>query len=564
MSRIIVTTAWVVSLVSVWAGAWYVDRRRPSGRSVVASYGPTVSAQTEFVALVAIFMLAAALRCLLLSDQPPFINNDESMFGYEATWRPEYPDLFGMSLLRHWPRWWIPDLFKVGWTSTLTMNYFIHWAPSLLLGMSLPSIRLGGAILGLVAIWVQFRWVRRWWGPATALVAALCFALSDQHIYWNRLAEQCGDGALAGACALAALAWALDTGLRRAWVALGLAIGGGIYTYIAANLHGPIVACILIATGTVISDWRGVLLALGVAALTIAPMIPAFLAPNGWASWFGYGQGVFSEVPVSALLHGNWKAVTDFLRQHSSDTALMFGATPVMNTLVWLGILAAVCMNTRATRIALFWLACVVCCGAATIGFRSARLVVASPVLSLMPAMLFASTWSIAGGAPLFVRRFLSLVGVVLLCVATYEAWSAQFVQRAKYHNITYDLCHAIQQVGLPTTIFVLGHNGSEPSYDPREAMNKCLVVPDPARKFVDTSDVPEMARTDMAIVFPDMQPKVQEFLARYPLAHVNSIVSQGHTPFMWSAQGTDSSQPGSLEFVTIRIPHDAQKNLAK
>lgn len=396
----------------------------------------------------------------------------------------------------------------------------MHWLPVVALGVSYWSLRFGCAVIGTVSIFVLYRWARRWWGNAVALCAALALSLNIEHVYWSRIALNNIDAALLGACALAALAWALDTRCWRAWVSLGYALGFGFYTFHGANLHPVLAAVVLLvlAVGRVERfswpDLYGGLVVALAAGLAVAPLVPTII--THWNQWYGYQAGRFD---LSGLFGPLWRgdigAARMYVGWHFEETAQLFRPAPVMRDLVLCGS-AITLWHWKDTRYltAMLWMGGILLVGSATIGWRSARMIGAMPVVSLMAGLAVLLRWQ-----PSAFGRLAVGCGFVLPAVVLYEGWWVEFVWSAQFRNAKFGLCRALQRVPLPATIYVAGKG--EPS--PEEALLSCTTPDDPRRHFItippQTSTAPEI-RGDpnvVAIVFPDRIDLLLATRQRYP-----------------------------------------------
>jgi hypothetical protein len=526
--RLVSTALWVGGLTLLWLGAATAEPRpwTPPNRPAV---GPPLSPEVERLALAGVLIVALALRFVLLAQVPSFIANDESMFSFEICWRPEYSDLYGLSLLKAWPVGWCPNLFAFGWNGFPALSFVVHW-----------------------------------WGNAVAVLAAFALSLNIEHLYWSRIALNNIDAALLSAWALAALAWALDTRSWRAWVALGYALGFGFHAYHTAKLHLVLAALVVLvlAIGRLESwsraDGWGVLLATLTAALVIAPLVPDIV--RRWTAWYGTQAGRLDiSLLLGSLWRGDFAGAYNYISLHATDTVDLFRPAPVMLGLFVLGSGIA-CWRWKDPRYltALLWMGSILIIGSATVGWRSARLVGALPVMSLMPALVVGHTRAaLLRRAPAGLRRVAMGCGVLLLLVVLYESWWVEFVWRAQFRNSTFGICHAIQRLPLPATIFVAGTGDP---YSPAQALHTCTIPDDPRRQLVtistQTRTAPELGGDPnvVAIVFPDRLDILAAIRRRYPDAIEEPYLVSGRDPYGGFVPGAPNRLPGTAAFYLVHL----------
>lgn len=561
--RLASALVWLAGLAVLWIGVSIGERHTLTG-IVRPPVGPPLSAAAEGMALAAVLIVAVAMRFVLLAGVPPFIVNDESMFAFEATWRPEYPELYGASLLQSWPAGWGPQLFGIGWNGFPTLSFFVHWLPMTVLGISNWSLRCGCAIVGTASILVVYRWVRRWWGNVVALAAALALAVNSEHVYWSRIALNNIDAALLGACALAALAWALDTRSRRAWVAVGYALGFGFYTFHGANLHPPLAALVLLILLVgrrerfSWADGCGFALAALATALVVAPLVPALMLR--WADWHGYQAGRFDiSMFFGALGRHDMLSARLYVYSHFRETSRLFQPVPVMCALALFGSAIAL-WHWKDPRYltAMLWTGGILVVGSVTIGWRSARLIGAMPAASVMPALAFGHVRAmLLRWAPAAVRRAATACGLVLLAVVLYEGWWVEFVWRAQFRNTTFGLCRAIQRLPLPATVYVIGRGDG---LAPDEALHVCATPDDPRRHVITmpprTDALPEIGNDPnvLVIVFPNREDLLPAIRQRYPHTVAEPYLLNGPDPFAGLVPGAAIGPPGAVAFYVVKL----------
>ncbi len=160
----------------------------------------------------------------------------------------------------------------------------------------LTLARMGTLVFYLLGCLAVYLWSRRWFGPATALVAVFLFSTLPPVLGHSGLATNdmacCATVAMAAYCLLA---WAEDPSRRRA-ACLSLAIAGAMLAKLSALFYVP--AC---ALAMAIAWWaarRPDAAALRKAAAWYLPRLAAILAVSLVLIWGGYR---FSVQPLSAL-----------------------------------------------------------------------------------------------------------------------------------------------------------------------------------------------------------------------------------------------------------------------
>ncbi|HTK32434.1 MAG TPA: glycosyltransferase family 39 protein [Candidatus Saccharimonadaceae bacterium] len=231
--------------------------------------------------VVALTLLAAALRLARLDLSPPGLNQDEALSAWTAwcllkTGR----DLVGQA----WP-----IFYSHGIGDNPSMLFFYTLLPfQWVFGLSVWTTRLPGALAGIACIPLVFYVGARLFGRWTGVVAAAILATNPWHLFVSRFgvgASQCPLYALAPLALLLAARLPLDDGAARPPRALpalaaGLVAGLSCYGFHPMRLYFPgffvaLVACDPRAWRDTLRDRRGLwailLLALGF-AVTFGPL----------------------------------------------------------------------------------------------------------------------------------------------------------------------------------------------------------------------------------------------------------------------------------------------------
>lgn len=564
--RLAAALAWVAGLVLFWWVAKSLgDASKPSEQR--SAVGPPLDPNVERVLIALVVVIAAAFRFALLDQVPPILVNDEAMFIGEGAWRPEFPEAYGRSLVESWPIGWFPYLFGIGWNGFSTFSYFVHWLPVVELGFSNWSLRCASALVGTLSVIVMYRWVRRWWGAAVAVCAALALALNTEHLYWSRIALNNIDAVLVGTCALAALAWALDTRRAHAWVALGYALGAGFYTYHGAKLYVPLIALVLmvLAVGRLerlsLRDAGGLLAAFFGMCLIIAPLVPDIIGE--WPRWYGSHAGRLTmDRLYDALSREDSVAAWAYLRVAALDTLRLTRPAPVMVSLIAFGTMIAVWKWKDPRYLTgLILMAGFLAIGSTTTGWRSARLIGAAPAVSLMPAIFVGhARAALLRRRPRSVRASGAVFGVILLTTVLYEGWWVEFVWRGHFRNETFGFCQIMQRVPLPATFLIAGKPNP---LTPQEALPICAILPDERRSFItlptDAVELPDLGDDPevVALIFANRPDVPVLVLKAYPDAIAEPYYVHGMDPYSGNVPGLDNlgrDRAGTLRFQVVRL----------
>ena len=160
----------------------------------------------------AVLLLAALMRLVLLQDVPPGLSQDEVLNADVVSFiRQGYHTLF----------------FREGYGHEPLYHY---WSVpfQILFGDNVLSIGLPAVFLGLLLVALTMRWVRREFGPFTAVAAGIGLAIS----WWPIIFSRVGLRPVMEPVLLLIFAWFWP---RRPWLA-GLFLGLTVYTYTGARV----------------------------------------------------------------------------------------------------------------------------------------------------------------------------------------------------------------------------------------------------------------------------------------------------------------------------------------
>ncbi len=162
--------------------------RRARWQCIIVDMCATIGADNKHAGwmLPAVLVLAAVLRLPGLGSVPPPLNQDEASRGYDAWAILETgSDRWGQS----WPLFlesFGPGDFTAALTTYLTIPFVA------LLGPTALAMRLPGAILGVLTVFLLYAWLRRQVNETISLLAAAVLAMDPWHVALTRTAHESG------------------------------------------------------------------------------------------------------------------------------------------------------------------------------------------------------------------------------------------------------------------------------------------------------------------------------------------------------------------------------------
>ncbi len=375
--------------------------------------------------LVAILILAAALRLWDLEATPSNVSVDEMLPGVEALKiaQGQTANVFS----------------SVGW---FTIPNFCFAIPAVFLWL-LPddafwALRLSSVATGLAGIGVTFLLARRFFGSSVALIAAFLMSCGFWHLHNSRTGFPFVQTSFAVPAVLYLVVRARQDGSAAVMFAAGVAFG------FALQLYFPVRILLLLVPGVLVVGWIGRrdslrhcamdagLLGLG-ALFALAPLVSS-VAPD---VLLGRSQGVLMTQPavfaelarvykvdsVAAVAWRNWQESYGMFREWADVCILNRSPDGLFDPLTFsalaLGVLVAI-FRARGYALLFFaWAAAVFVLGVAFSDAPRAsyRLGPAMPAFYILAAYGFHAAFLAAPSGPRWYRR--TVVACLLAALAT-------------------------------------------------------------------------------------------------------------------------------------------------
>lgn len=201
-----------------------------------------------------VLLLAAFFRYWRLDSLPPGLHPDEAANGLDIFRITEQHDLR-------------PFYSTNGGREALF--FYLQAIGVKLLGNTTLALRVAPALIGTLACGALYLWIKSWFGKREALMAALLMAVTPWAVTISRDGFRAGMVALMVPLTIWLYTKAFQTGKVWWYVAAGVSLGAGFYTYIAFRLF-PL---ILVSAFGFLLFWRRALLkrwAAGIAVSLVA------------------------------------------------------------------------------------------------------------------------------------------------------------------------------------------------------------------------------------------------------------------------------------------------------
>lgn len=233
--------------------------------------------------LVAILIVAAALRLFRLGEHPISLNLDEVAIGYNAysilnTGMDEYGKKFPIAFRSH-------DDYKA------PFYIYASTIPIALFGLNGFAVRLTSALFGIIAVYVTYlltetivslsrskqRSKYRW----LPLLSALLLAISPWHIQFSRAAFE--TNVATTMIIVGVLFFLKGKKQSRYWILTAIIFGVSLYTYHSNKIFIPLFVLVMVwhVRTKLKSRWRTIVVGVVAFLIVVAPLIPFSLSPEG-------------------------------------------------------------------------------------------------------------------------------------------------------------------------------------------------------------------------------------------------------------------------------------------
>ena len=310
----IAAAAWVGSLLLGFGLVW---ARKSSSKS-----GPTIQEQIranriELALLVVVLILAVAVRTIDLAAHPYPWSGDEASIGTEAT-----RILNGE----------ITNFFETGWSSQPNWSFVPTALMEMILGKTIPAIRLISVLAGTLAVLFVYLTARELFNPTIALMAAIFLATLPYHIHFSRIGVHNVVDGFMSSLIFWLIARAMKTDDSRFYYAAGAAGGLCIYTYagtrLALILAGITLLFLIVRQrGYLTSHWKHLaLFSLGL-VVSAAPQAAFFARhPDIFVGRLGQ-EGILFNGWLSQQAAQTGKGVWEILANQFTRTLMVFIAS---------------------------------------------------------------------------------------------------------------------------------------------------------------------------------------------------------------------------------------------
>jgi 4-amino-4-deoxy-L-arabinose transferase-like glycosyltransferase len=406
---------------------------------------------TEWIQVLLITSMAAAMRVIGLGHLPPGLYHDEAYNGLDA-----------LQVLQGW----FPLFFEANNGREPLFIYLVAVAVRTL-GRTPVAIRSVAALLGILTVPATYAMAREWMGRKVGLLAAFITATTFWHLNLSRI----GFRAVGLPLFLGLWLWQCGLGLHRRhrhhWIWAGILLGLGLYTYIAARFV-PVALVLWIAywvwrRQTI--PWTG-LLYMGVATVLVSsPLLvyayqhlAIFLSRSAQVSVFapeinrGDLWGALAHNILGTL--GMFNGRGDFIPRHNLPNRPVFD--PLMGIAFLLGLwlcLRACRRNQESALLVSVSLTMLLPTVLAEGAPHMLRAVGVLPVLFVFPAVglnaladRVRSRWS---------RRWAAVLVASVLCVSLTTTFYDYFVRHVRSQDTYYNFESGVSELATDVNQFL-------------------------------------------------------------------------------------------------------------
>jgi 4-amino-4-deoxy-L-arabinose transferase-like glycosyltransferase len=218
--------AWAAAIGLLLAGAWRLTTPRPA-----ISRASLRAARWEIATVLALTLLALALRAYLLERLPQNFGGDEGEMGMNAR-----------AVLHGGVR----DAFATGWLSHPNLWFFLQALALRVFGDTIFGLRMLSALLGAATVPALYLFARPLYGRQVALLAAALLATYHFHIHFSRLGVNNIVDPLVALLAFAAFLHGTRDRAAFSFALAGVTLGLAQHFYMGSRLAPLVVAAALL------------------------------------------------------------------------------------------------------------------------------------------------------------------------------------------------------------------------------------------------------------------------------------------------------------------------------
>lgn len=210
--------AWVSSVIlgmlTVWRTGFQSDNVRALRQELNAN-------RREYLVLLAILVVALAVRTIDLTTHPYPWSGDEASVGKES-----------LRILSGE----VTNFFDTGWSSQPNWSFVPTALVELIFGKTITAIRLASALVGFFAVLFVYLAARELFNPTIGLMAAAFLATLPYNVHFSRIGVQNVVDSFMSSLLFWLLARAMKTDDPRCYYTAGAVAGLTIYTYVGTRL----------------------------------------------------------------------------------------------------------------------------------------------------------------------------------------------------------------------------------------------------------------------------------------------------------------------------------------
>ena len=283
----------------------------------------------QVLLLGSIILVAIFFRFWQLNHLPPGLHPDEAANGLDIFRMIDHHD-FRVLYNTNGPR---EALF-----------FYLQAIFVLLLGNTILALRIAPALIGVGAVFTTYLWAKSWFGERVALFTAIIMAVNPWAVTITRDGFRASMTPLMVTSVMYLYTRAAQTKKRGWFIAAGVVLGLGMYTYLAFRLF-PLA---LIAIWAALEIWRrdfikpyrkGIVMSIIAFLVVLLPLgiygvkHPGDIGARAGGTSF-LNKGLNGGHPVQTLLSNTWKTVLMFNVHGDENYRQNLGGQPELNVFV--------------------------------------------------------------------------------------------------------------------------------------------------------------------------------------------------------------------------------------